>query len=119
MDNVRSYPRRSGTSGINVVLGIWLIISPFVLAFTNNQTAKWNDIATGIAVALLALWGQSWWNVILGIWLIVSPFVLGFANAPTLLWNNVILGVLVGIVALASSSSRPAAYSESPTTPRV
>ncbi len=108
--NERTYPRRTGTGGINVVLGIWVIISPFVLGFVQNQPAKWNNIAAGVAVALLALSGGSWWNVILGIWLIISPFVLGFAHAPTLLWNNVILGALIGLVALFGSSSRSAAY---------
>jgi hypothetical protein len=106
--NGRNYPRRTGASGINVVLGIWLIISPFVLAFARNQTAKWNDIAVGIAVALVSLSGGNWWNVVLGIWLIISPFVLGFANAPTILWNNIVLGVLVFIVAVSSRSLRPA-----------
>lgn len=103
--NGRYYPRAAAASGINVALGIWLIISPFVLGYTHNDTAKWNDIASGIAVALVALRGWSVWNVALGIWLIISPFVLGFANAPTLLWNNVILGALIGIVAFASSTS--------------
>ncbi|HVM50038.1 MAG TPA: SPW repeat protein [Candidatus Acidoferrum sp.] len=97
-------PRQAAASGVNVALGIWLIISPFVLVFTHHESAKWNDIACGIAVALVALRGWSVWNVALGIWLIISAFVLGFANVPTLLWNNVILGALVGIVAFSSST---------------
>lgn len=112
--NEQNYFSRPGVAGMNVVLGIWLIISPFVLGFTRNQTAMWNDIAVGIAVALVALSGVSWWNVVLGIWLIISPFVLGFANAPTLLWNNIILGALVFVVAVSSRSVRPVAYSGRP-----
>ncbi len=101
-----TYSRKSSVSAINVVLGIWIIISPFVLGYAQNQTAKWNDVATGIAVAIMALRGFSVWNIALGVWLVISPFVLGFANAPTLLWNNVILGALVGIVALIAGTSR-------------
>ncbi len=112
--NGRAYPRRAGTGGINVVLGIWVLISPFVLGFVQNQPAKWNNIAAGIAVALVSLSGVSWWNIVLGIWLIISPFVLGFAHSPTILWNNVIIGALIGIVALLGSSSRAATYENPP-----
>jgi len=112
--NARSHPRGAGAGGINVALGIWLIISPFVLGFAGYQDAKWNDIATGIAVGLLALGRGSWWNVILGIWLIISPFVLGFADLPTLLWNNVILGALVGIIAFLGSQAQGSKYGGPP-----
>jgi len=105
--NEQTYRRRSAGSGINVVLGIWVIISPFVLGFSGNQTARWNDVAVGIAVAILALSGGSVWNALLGIWLIISPFVLGFVNMPTLLWNNIILGILIFIVAVSARPTRP------------
>src|SRR5215469_14901596 len=98
--NEQNYLHRPA-NGINVALGIWLIISPFVLAVAGNQTFRWNNIIVGIVVALLALSGMSGWNAALGIWLIISPFILGFANASTLLWNNVILGALVFIVAIS------------------
>jgi hypothetical protein len=100
--------RRPASGAINVALGIWLIISPFVLGFEAHQAAKWNDIAVGIAVGLVALQGWSAFNVALGVWLIIAPFVLGFANLPTLLWNSVILGALVGIVAFTTGSSHRA-----------
>ncbi len=114
MEGTTTYPRRLSASIFNVALGLWVIISPFVLGFTGNQTARWNDIATGAAVALVAFSGGSWWNLILGIWLIISPFVLGFANAPVILWNNVILGVLIGIIAFVSVTNRPARYAAPP-----
>ncbi len=106
MNGTTSPPRASG-GGINVALGIWLIIAPFLLGFARNEPAKWNDIATGIAVALFALTGRSFWGGALGVWLIISSFVLGFAHLPTIVWNNVILGVLVAIVAFFSRSARP------------
>lgn len=109
---------RSNLSGINVVLGIWLIISPFVLGYATSNAAEWNDIACGIAVSLLAVAGASWLNVMMGIWLILSPFVLGFASAPALLWNNVILGAVVGTVAALSGSTRPTGTA-GPTPPAV
>jgi hypothetical protein len=38
------------------VLGIWLIASPWALAFTADMTARNTAIGTGIIVTLLALW---------------------------------------------------------------
>ncbi len=40
-------------AGINFILGIWLIISPWILTYFTGQ-AKWNQFATGIAIAVLA-----------------------------------------------------------------
>ncbi len=92
--------RRGSVSPVNVVLGIWLIISPFVLGFAQFRTAEWNDIGSGIAAVIFALAGASVLNLLLGIWVIISPFVLGFAGSPTLLWNNVVVGALILIFAI-------------------
>ena len=45
---------RTCWSWSNVVLGIWLIISPFVLGFSTVVTAMWHNVIVGIVVALLA-----------------------------------------------------------------
>ncbi len=42
----------------NFAIGIWLIISPFVLRF-ESRTAVWNVIILGLAVSLFALWAMS------------------------------------------------------------
>jgi SPW repeat-containing protein len=95
---------------VNVILGIWVAISPFVLGFTHLEAAKWNDVAVGLAVLLSAFGhgparGTSVLNILLGAWLIASPFVLAFATAPTPLWNNIILGIVI-VLAAASMASR-------------
>ena len=41
---------------INTVLGIWLIVAPFILSYTGVTAALWNDIIVGIVVAVLAAW---------------------------------------------------------------
>jgi hypothetical protein len=103
----------AGISWINVLLGIWVIISPLVLGFSQHPAAMWNNVATGGAVGILALIrtstpqqpGWSWTNVVLGLWLIISPFALGFATGVAL-WNNVILGIIIMIVAWGNAASR-------------
>jgi hypothetical protein len=47
-------PGTEGLSWINLILGVWLIISPFVLGF--REAAMGNAIVLGILVLLLALW---------------------------------------------------------------
>jgi hypothetical protein len=89
---------------MNTLAGLWLIISPFVLmAFSNLEHAKWNNVIVGILVGLFSVvrasgddrkcW--SWFSVIMGAWLIISPFVLGFSNVTMAMWHNIILGIIV------------------------
>jgi hypothetical protein len=53
----------------NVVFGLWLIASPWLLAFTATAMAMYNALAVGLIVAALALWALGtdrdiggWWS---------------------------------------------------------
>jgi hypothetical protein len=107
-----SMPERRGTgnSWVNILLGIWVIVSPFVLAIHSSR-AVWNNVVTGVLVGILALirWsvrqpGLSWLNLLLGIWLVISPFVLFLSGAA--MWNNVILGIIICALALTNTYSK-------------
>jgi hypothetical protein len=101
---------KTGVSAINVMLGIWLIISTIAIAGF-NQAGRSNNVIIGIVVAILGLvqasdakhtlW--SWFNVALGVWLIISPFALGFSPESVALLHNIIVGILVGILAWSRS----------------
>jgi len=106
--------------GLNIVAGIWLVISGFVLGYAHQPAPLWNDIILGIIVLVIA-WirlgnfgtvpGVAWVNILAGIWLFFSPWIVGFVNLPTAMWNNVILGIIVFVLAiwgLATSHHRPA-----------
>ncbi len=91
-------------SWITVVLGVWLIIAPFILTFP-SAVAMWNSIIVGVIVLILS-WiraanpasspGLSWINAILGLWLIVAPFVLNMATTTmSARWNDIVLGIAV------------------------
>ena len=43
-------------SWINAVLGVWLIVAPFIVQYANVGAALWNDIIVGILVGVLAGW---------------------------------------------------------------
>lgn len=97
---------------INVIAGIWLIISPYALGFTNPATQTnnlWLGFIVGILALIRAIWPKqtvwaSWVNIIAGIWLIIAPFVLGFTLMSQRV-NDVIVGVIVAALAIWSSGA--------------
>jgi len=40
---------------INIIAGVWLIIAPFVLGYSTNQSALVNDIVVGVVVGIVSL----------------------------------------------------------------
>ena len=101
----------SFASGCNIVLGAWMIFSPFMLGSTTSAVL-WNSVIFGILVLLFA-WIRlankvrarplSWWNAAFGVWLIIAPFALGFQVAGEV-WNSVIAGlVILGLGAWSGS----------------
>ncbi len=106
--------RSGGISGWNVALGVWVLISPFVMGYRQNTNFLWNNVIIGIAIALIALLRNmatgpravySWLNVVLGIWLIISPFALRFTGNALALWNNIIVGIIVTAIAASNVPS--------------
>lgn len=39
---------------INFILGLWLIISPFLLGYSNVRPAMWNEMIVGILVLIFS-----------------------------------------------------------------
>ncbi len=78
---------------INLILGVWLIISGFVGGL---QTPA-NLIVVGILAAIFGFWAYKSWqgvvNGILGIWTLLSGLIFHLL-APA---NFLIVGVLMGI----------------------
>ncbi len=44
---------------IYLVLGIWLILAPFVLGYSDTAGALWSDIIVGVLIVIGGLWGLS------------------------------------------------------------
>lgn len=93
----------------NLVLGIWLVLSPWILGYMAAPVASWNAYVVGVVIAVAAVaalvafheW-EEWVNAALAVWLIISPWVLGFAVVTAAVWNQIVVGVLVGALALWS-----------------
>lgn len=41
---------------VNLVLGLWLIISPWALHFATNTDAMWTQVVLGIIAVLISAW---------------------------------------------------------------
>lgn len=101
------YGETRSVAGINFILGIWLIISPWIFSYTSGS-AKWNQLAFGIVVAVLAairymapsqVWA-SWLNLLAGIWMIIAPFILSYQRTAAY-WNEVLVGIAVALLSLS------------------
>jgi hypothetical protein len=99
---------RRWQDGVMLVLGLWLIVSPFFLSYVDlTGMAALNSYVFGIGIAIFAIialakpqaW-EEWVNLVLGIWLIVAPIVLGFRDETTATINHFVVGLLVGADAL-------------------
>ena len=43
-------------SWTSLFLGLWLIVSPFILGYWEVSSALWSQIISGVLVGLIALW---------------------------------------------------------------
>lgn len=113
--------RRRWQDWLNVVLGVWIVASPWALRHAMaaagvmageaplgeaTQAVMWNMYIVGILIAATAAgaliafqtW-EEWTNIVLGGWLLFSPWVLGFSSVTALMWNAVIGGAIVVVLA--------------------
>jgi len=42
---------------IEVVLGVWILVSPWLLGYASITAVLWGNIISGALVALVGLWG--------------------------------------------------------------
>ena len=107
---------RRWQDGANLLLGLWLFASPWVLGALLPEpeagryvgsTAAWNSWALGaglVAFAVLAAYVPRPWqegvNMMLGVWLVVSPFVLDFQGMPRVALHTVLIGIMASAFAI-------------------
>jgi hypothetical protein len=91
---------------LNLILAVWLFLSPWIVGFAGLMPAAWTAWLSAIAIAIFAIaalsafaeW-EEWINLILGIWVLVSPWVVHVSaeRSPTVVLS--ITGLVVAIVA--------------------
>jgi hypothetical protein len=96
-------------AGTNALLGLWLVVAPFVLA--TSTAGLWNDVVLGLIIASVGTYNYylttqgkevsaaaAGLNTLAGLWMIAAPFVLaGISGAA--FWSDLTVGVLVTLFA--------------------
>lgn len=90
------------------IVGLALVIAPFVFGYSDNAPALWTSLFVGGATVVVS-WiegaqsdREQWeyWIVgVLGFAAILAPFVLGFGNHATAMWTSVVAGALIAVFA--------------------
>ena len=41
---------------VQLVLGLWVLVSPWILGFSEISTALWSNVIIGVLIVISALW---------------------------------------------------------------
>ena len=110
MNNTTASERNSMNPAgwVCVLLGAWMVISPFVLGFAHAPAGISNNIAVGLAIIMCSFVGVKQglvraFIVLLGAWMYASAFIL-YVPARSFLWNNLIVAAAVLLAGVATEA---------------
>lgn len=104
--SVRRWEARRWEDWANMVLGLLLAGSPWLLQFTGLEAATLNAVIIGglicalsaLALTLLDRW-EAYTSGLLGIWAMLSPWLIGFTAYDMAMFTHLGFGALVVAVA--------------------
>lgn len=95
-------------SGLAMILGLWILAAPMI--FESTQSALWNNVIVGAAIAILAGYnyfrlhrsrlaspGVAAFVTLLGIWSLAVPFVMEMGSEE-LTWATALAGLVVTVL---------------------
>jgi hypothetical protein len=98
---------------LNLILGLWLMISPFALISLNHTILKTlsEDLLLGFGIAIFSLCrlfsrkegeivSTDWLVTALGFLTLVNPFLYSYFKIKIAAWNNLGVGALVLLLAI-------------------
>ncbi len=92
-------------SWINLAMGVWVLVSPWLLGFDEFGRATWKAVLTGVAIILVAAVAAArsstaaWGNLLLAVWLFVSPWVVGYTDFRSASRNAWFIAVMLALFA--------------------
>lgn len=100
---------------IDVMLGIWLVISPWLLGAMPRGSAFGTLVIMGLIVAAVALWAlrrpmervPEWIMLALGVMLFLSPWALGFHGETAATLNAWIVGAVLAVTGALAVIFKP------------
>ncbi len=92
---------------VNAVLGVAMVLSPWVLNFSEETFATVNAVVIGFALVATALgamlapkaW-EEWTEAILGLWMVISPWALAYSHVQLAMYAATASGLIVTVLAL-------------------
>lgn len=112
LDEIQMAGGNKAATGINLLAGIWLFVSPWVYGYDHAMNA-WNGWIIGFLIALFAAvrlgspmqsW-LSWINCALGVWTFFTPWIYGFTGDTPRFVNSLVVGVIVFVLGLLSAKA--------------
>jgi SPW repeat-containing protein len=110
-DEVGVKPAAQAASGITMLAGLFVALSPWIVGFSGQTTLAVNNLVVGLVITLLGLGfattfsathSLSWVVKMLGIWTIIAPWVAAGTTATLrVILANVIGGAVVLLCGLA------------------
>lgn len=92
-------------------LGLWLALSPWIVGYTEHESATANAVFLGLALALgchieaaCDLAAPEWLNLAAGLWLVAAPFALGFSEVRIAAASSIAVGSLVAALSASALS---------------
>ena len=113
---------KSWQDQVNAMLGLWLIVSPWVLDYTGTRmltlgspnAAVWTALVFGVIAVVLSfldIYAHRTWDMMadlcVGAALIIAPWVLGFASQSVPTINDTLVGLAIALVAAVSLMKEP------------
>lgn len=96
---------RTWKDWLNIVLGILIMLAPWIADETSNQQAVINAALAGLAILMLAEFDivavRSWaeaGQIAAGVWVAISPLVFGYSAEGMLRYWHLIAGGLVALL---------------------
>lgn len=129
MTSVHVIPGRIHTF-IGLVVGVVLIVAPWIFGFADVAAAMWTAIIIGVVILLSELTTTSpvsplklvpmrihiWADVVVGLVLAVSPWLFGFADHAANVWvPHLVVGIVViGYALITRTDADPAVATTRP-----
>ncbi len=92
---------------IVMLLGLWLVVSPFLLGTSRYPAVLWTCVIAGVFIAGCAYVGKfpgqdwaNWLGFTAGFALVVASFYLDYAHISPAKWNAGVVGILAAALSL-------------------
>ena len=102
-----------------VVIGVWLFVLPWILAYPPGTPEAWNATLAGAIIGILAafdLYKTYVWavlfNIIVGAWVTISPWMVGTLDDAAMTWTLVVAGIATIVLGLWELRSDPELHSQ-------